>query len=105
MDGSRISRVDLEHPSLLSPSSVLLSAGSKLALDSYTLHWKFCRQEGAFFPKGSSKTPGTQCFLTLLVMEQDLERDPLGPSQGRPFAYILCFSSCLKYLMYLVGGL
>ena len=33
------------------------------------------------------------------------EPDPRGPSWGRPFPHILCFSSSLKDNMYLVGGL
>lgn len=33
------------------------------------------------------------------------KQDPLGPSQGRPFPHIICFSSSLKCNLYPVGGL
>ena len=59
MGGSRVSRDDIKNPSFFSLGSVLLSVDSKLAFGSYTL------TQGHFLPSSSSKTLGTQSFLTL----------------------------------------
>ena len=65
MGGSRVSRDDIKNPSFFSLGSVLLSVDSKLAFGSYTLAFGTEWTQGHFLPSSSSKTLGTQSFLTL----------------------------------------